>query len=89
LADGLCTELNRDGSALSAEASLARLHSTYLDCSVLMPREELEGNLLNAYDPAVDIALRRPADLLNQALMAAWFGPVEHSQVLSACCASW
>jgi len=84
LAEDLCGAFNGVGPSPDADASLVALHSTYLDCCALVPRPELETNLLARYDVGVDVALNRPANPLTQALMAVWFGPVENKRVLAA-----
>jgi len=84
LAEDLCGEFNRRGPSPRMDASLGTLHSTYLDCLVFMPREELEHKLLARYDALLDVALNRPADVLGHALMTAWFGPVESKRAVAA-----
>lgn len=84
LAEDLCGEINRLGPSPGIDASLVALHSGYLNCSARMPREQLEGELLALYDAGKDIAVHRPADVLGQALMTAWFGPVESKRVVAA-----
>jgi len=84
LADDLCDDLKLCGLPAAGSASLAALHSNYLDHGANVPRGQLESDVLTRYDRALDFALDRPQERTTQAMMSAWFGPVASLEAFSA-----
>ena len=78
LAEELCHDFEQYGDDPQTRTCLMRLHACYLEYGGIVPRRILEEDLLVQYDPALDVALARPAtEGAAPTTVVAWFGPVE------------